>query len=149
MQRDRWINKTDDWKDVTRNCDGLGDDLPDPIFDSSASSIQQWRKIAQNYLSSLNAWLKAVSDLNIPGIPSSIQFHETDPDKLWDKVKYYVNHFNNLWYEHVGKPNGLVKPTPFGKCDDKQVEEWVHSTSVSDKANSDYEDVFDDRCDAR
>jgi hypothetical protein len=148
-QRDRWIDIIDNWKNGTRNCDGLGDDLPDPIFEKSAPPIQQWQKIHQNYVDSLNAWLKAASDLNLPGIPSAIQFDETNPHELWDKVKYYFNHFSDLWYEHVGKPHGLVKPTLLGRCNNKQVEEWIHSTFASEKAISDYEDVFNGHCDAQ
>ena len=149
VQRNRWLGKNDDWKNVTRNCDGLGDDLPDPTFDSSDPPIQQWQDLAQNYLASLNAWLQAASDLSIPGVPDSIHFNETNPDKLWDKIKFYQNHFNDLWYEYVGQPNGLEKPDPFGQCDDKRVEEWVKSNSVNDKADEDFEDVFHGRCDAR
>jgi hypothetical protein len=149
VQRSRWIGKNDDWKNVTRNCDGLGDDLPDPMVDTTDPPIQQWLVLLENFNASLNAWLKAASDLSIPGIPSSIAFNETNPDKLWEQIKFYQNHFNDLWYEHVGKPNGLVKPDPFGQCDNKRVEEWVRSNSVSDTASEDFEDVFDGRCDAR
>ena len=149
MQRDRWVDKDEIWKNVTRNCDGLGDDLHDPDYNVTDSPINQWRDVIDNYIDTLNAWLKVASDLNLPGVPSSIQFDESDPDKLWEDIKFYLNHFQNLWYEHVGEPNGLMKPEASGDCDDEQVEDWVQCTEISDKGTEAFEDVFKGRCDTR
>ena len=148
MQRDRWIDKVETWKNITRNCDGLGDELPYPDYNVTDSPGNQWGDVIDSYIKTLNAWLKVVSALNVTGIPSSIHFDESDPGKLWEDIMHHLNHFNDLWYEHVGEPNGLMQLESFGNCEDEQAEKWVRFGDVIDKAGEDFENVFKGRCDS-
>jgi hypothetical protein len=109
VQRDRWIEKDRAWKNKTRNCDGLGDDLSDLKYNVTHSPFNQWQAIVNNYIISLNAWLKVLSPLRIPGVPSSIQFNDTNPVQLWEDIMYYSHHFSDLWYKSNGEPSGLRK----------------------------------------
>ena len=148
-QRDHWLVADNEWKHVTRNCSLLGDRLPDVTFNMGDPPIQQWRDISSDYLNELNKWLESAASLHIPGIPSSVSFHETDPEDLWGKVKEFVDDVMDKWYEHVGKPNKLERSAPSGQCANKQVEEWVHSRDDGEELQEEYEEEFNGRCDAR
>lgn len=149
MQRNRWIGQNDDWKHTTRNCPALGDSLPDPTYNSSDSPTQQWRGLVNGFLHELNVSLKAAADLNVTDIPSSVYFNETDPEKLWNQIMDFLDHVNDLWYKHVGEPNGILKSPQTGQCGDEEVERWVQTTEANEKSQSEFEEAFDGQCDAR
>jgi hypothetical protein len=143
------MDTNDEWKNTTRQCSELGHNLPEVTFESDDPPIQQWHSILGDYLNQLNKWLESAASLHVPGIPSSVSFHETDPVTMWKKLKEFTKDVTDKWYEYIGKPNGLTRPEPFGQCDDKLVEEWVGCILESEELQDEYKEKFDGRCDAR
>ena len=149
VQRDRWMNDEGDWRDTTKNCESLGNNLPNPVVNTNDPPIKQWEDIVSTYINEVNAWLKDASSLNLDGIPPSVTFDQTDPEELWNALKEFMYRMIDLWYEQIGKPNGLPKPLPLGRCDDMQVQDWFRNRAASNQAEADFKSTFGDRCDAR
>jgi hypothetical protein len=149
IQRNRWIDQSEDWKDTTKNCSTLGDNLPTPTYNPRDDPGEQWKDLLYDYLHNLNASLKAAAD-KIPGIPSSVYFNETDPEKLWLQIMDFFDYINDIWYSHIGEPNGIFQLTgsaPGDACGNRDIQRWLDTTTDNEHAQNGFTEAFHGRCD--
>ena len=100
----------------------------------------------------MNASLQLAAAKGVPGIPSSVYFNETDPERLWVQIMDFFDYISDIWYRHIGEPNDIFRPTPVpttpaGPCDDEDVQRWVDTTTDNEHAQEGFTEAFDGQCD--